>query len=115
MYGKDFGTLEESTPTLPLNDYANSHLSAENIVRQHALVKKLPATILRLTNSYGAPIDPRTTKWGLLLNDLAKMAFYKERLSLKSSPDTYRDFIWMGDVAEIIYFLLTKTLNVCKI
>ena len=105
VYGKNSGIIEESNPTLPLNDYANSHLSAENIIRQHAIVKKLPATILRLTNSYGAPIDPRTTKWDLLLNDLARMAFFENKLFLKSAPETYRDFVWMGDVSEIIYKL----------
>ena len=106
VYGKYDGLINESSETTPLNDYGLSHLFAEYILTLHLRDPKY--SIIRLTNSYGCPKDVNTSKWHLITNDLAKMAFDKKKIKLNSNGDALRDFIWMGDVCYILRKLLGK-------
>ena len=108
VYGKYEGTITENTPILPVNDYGATHLFAEYYVKQFSYSHKLPHTIIRLTNSYGCPKDYNSSKWYLVLNDLAKSAFEKKEIVLKSNGLAPRDFIWMGDVCFVIQSLIEK-------
>ncbi len=102
VYGVYEGVIDEQTLLNPKNDYGNTHLFAEYYIRQFALTSKLEYTILRLTNSYGCPCDPNSSQWSLILNDLARSAFEKKEIVLKSNGKAPRDFIWMGHVCEVI-------------
>lgn len=102
VYGVSSGHITEESPTLARHDYATTHLFAEYYVKQFHLTHKLPYTIIRLTNSYGCPTDKESSKWYLVLNDLAKMAFEKQEIILKSNGLAARDFIWMGDVCTVL-------------
>lgn len=102
VYGKYSGTITEETPLETRNDYGLSHLFAEGYVKMYHFNSKLPYTIVRLTNSYGCPKDYDSSKWYLVLNDLAKTAFEKKQIVLKSNGLAPRDFIWMGDVCDIV-------------
>lgn len=107
VYGQRSGTITEETPTEPKNDYGTTHLFAEYYVKQFHATHQLPYTIFRLTNSYGCPKDTDSSKWYLVLNDLARMAATEEKIVLKSNGQASRDFIWMGDVCEIVHRTLT--------
>jgi UDP-glucose 4-epimerase len=102
VYGVSEGNITEESPLLARHDYASTHLFAEYYVQQFHLTHQLPYTIIRLTNSYGCPIDTDTSKWYLILNDLAKMAFEKNEIILKSNGLASRDFIWMGTVCKVM-------------
>ena len=102
VYGKYAGHITEDTPLETKNDYGLTHLFAEGYVKQYGFSSKIPYTIIRLTNSYGCPKDMNSSKWYLILNDLSKMAFEKKEVALKSNGQAPRDFIWMGDVCEVI-------------
>ena len=102
VYGKYSGTITEETPLETRNDYGLSHLFAEGYVKMYHFNNKLPYSIVRLTNSYGCPKDYDSSKWYLVLNDLAKTAFEKKQIVLKSNGLAPRDFIWMGDVCDIV-------------
>ncbi len=104
VYGKYDGLINESSETNPLNDYGLSHLFAEYILALQ--VRDPKYSIIRLTNSYGCPKDVNTSKWHLITNDLAKMAFDEKKIKLNSNGDALRDFIWMGDVCYILRKLL---------
>lgn len=106
VYGLNSGFIDEMTVTNPKNDYASTHLFAEYYVKQFGYTHNLKYTILRLTNSYGCPIYKDTDKWYLVLNDLVKMAFEKNKIVLNSNGKAKRDFIYMGDVANIVDKLL---------
>jgi nucleoside-diphosphate-sugar epimerase len=108
VYGKYDGLITETTPTLPKNDYGSTHLFAEIFVKQLFYTHKLPHTIIRLTNSYGCPKDYNSSKWYLVLNDLAKTAFEKKEIVLKSNGLAPRDFIWMGDVCYVLEQLIKQ-------
>lgn len=102
VYGVSEGNITEESPLLARHDYATTHLFAEYYVKQFHLTHSLPYTIIRLTNSYGCPIDTATSKWYLILNDLAKMALKKGEIVLKSNGLASRDFVWMGTVCSVI-------------
>ncbi len=108
VYGKYEGIIDETTPTEPVNDYGATHLFAEYYLKQFHFTHKLPFTIVRLTNCYGCPKDYNSSKWYLVLNDLAKSALEKKEILLKSNGQASRDFIWMGDVCHIIQQLIEK-------
>jgi UDP-glucose 4-epimerase len=102
IYGKSSGVISENTQPEPKNDYALTHLFAEEYVKQFHRNIGLPYTIFRLTNSYGSPKELESSKWYLVLNDLSKMAFEKREIVLNSNGKARRDFIYMGDVAKVI-------------
>ena len=102
VYGAAGGSINEESPTRPRNDYASTHLFAEHYVRQFHATSGVPFEIIRLTNSYGCPLDRNTSKWYLVLNDLAKMAVEKQAIVLNSNGKAQRDFIWMGDVCNAL-------------
>jgi nucleoside-diphosphate-sugar epimerase len=106
VYGVYEGLITEETPTLSENDYGLTHLFAEGYVKEYHLNHKIPYTIVRLTNSYGCPKDYDSSKWYLVLNDLARTALEKKQIILKSNGLAPRDFIWMGDVCQIVKDLL---------
>lgn len=106
VYGLNSGFIDEMTVTNPKNDYASTHLFAEYYVKQFGYTHNLKYTILRLTNSYGCPMYKDTDKWYLVLNDLVKMAFEKNKIVLNSNGKAKRDFIYMGDVSNIVVKLL---------
>ncbi len=108
VYGCHSGHITEQTPVAPSNDYAISHYFAEKYVEQYHRQYHLPFSIIRLTNSYGAPLDIQSSKWYLILNDLSRMAFEKQEIRLRSNGNAQRDFIWMGDVCAIFKQLLEK-------
>ncbi len=103
VYGQRSGLITEETPTEPKNDYGTTHLFAEYYVKQFHANHGLPYTTFRLTNSYGCPKDTDSSKWYLVLNDLARMAATEQKIVLKSNGQAARDFIWMGDVCDIVH------------
>ena len=108
VYGCHCGHITEKTPVAPSNDYAISHYFAEKYVEQYHRQYHLPYSIIRLTNSYGAPLDIQSSKWYLILNDLSRMAYEKQEIRLRSNGKAQRDFIWMGDVCAIFKQLLQQ-------
>lgn len=101
VYGVSEGYVNEETPPQPLNDYALTHYFAEQYLHYYHQKHQIPYTIIRLTNSYGVPKDPQSSKWYLLLNDLAKMAYQQQKIQLQSNGKAQRDFIAMEQVAAI--------------
>ena len=108
VYGRTSGRITEDATSLdPKSDYASTHLFAEYYVKQFHYSRQVPFTIFRLTNGYGAPLDRTSTKWHLVLNDLCRMALQNQQITLRGDGSAQRDFIWFGDVCEV----LEKTLS----
>lgn len=109
VYGENSGVITEESSLNPKSDYASTHLFAEYYIKQFGSTHNLKYTILRLTNSYGAPTFLDSDKWYLVLNDLTKLAYKNGEIIIKSNGNAKRDFIYMGDVAEITEKLLKKS------
>jgi UDP-glucose 4-epimerase len=109
VYGKYSGKITEETVLEPKNDYGNTHLFSEFYLKQFE--KQVPYSIIRLTNSYGCPLDVDSSKWYLILNDLSRTAVQQKEIVLKSNGLAPRDFIWMGDVCNIFEQLILTLPN----
>lgn len=105
VYGKDQGRIKESMSPEPKSDYGLTHFAAEEYCRMFGRKHDIPFILTRCTNGYGAPKSAPFGKWYLLLADMCCQAFYEGKIELRSSPDTRRDFVYMGDVAKTLGFL----------
>jgi len=102
IYGLNSGNITENSMVNPKNDYASTHFFAESYLKQFYYTHSFPSIIFRLTNSYGSPKFINSNKWYLVLNDLVKSAYIKNKIILKGNGQSIRDFIWMGDVCKVI-------------
>lgn len=107
-YGLGGGHVHEQLTPTPRHDYGLTHLFAEQYVEQFSRTHGLGYTTIRLTNSYGCPLDQDSSKWYLVLNDLARSAVEQGQIKLASNGKPVRDFVWMGTVADAVAQLLTK-------
>lgn len=87
---------EEMRPE-PRSAYAISRLASEHVAAALA-AGGYELVVLRLTNSVGAPIDPRVDRWSLVANDLCRQGALEGRLRLRSSGTQWRDFVALEDV-----------------
>jgi len=62
--------------------------------------------VIRLSNSFGAPMTPDVDRWTLLVNDLCRQAAISGELHLNSAGSQLRDFITLADVARAVNHLL---------
>ncbi len=107
-YGLNSGLITEDMPMVPKHDYGTTHLFAEYYVRQFAATKGVNFTIFRLTNSYGSPLETGSSKWYLVLNDLCKSVASAGIVKLGSNGKPIRDFVWMGDVCQVVMACISK-------
>jgi len=105
VYGYNLvGTVTEKTKTLPIYPFAIAHLEAEKIVNRPQ--KEILTTIIRCSNTFGAPYFKNEKCWELVVNDLCKSAFHNGKLIINSSGQSYRNFIAAEDVTRAIHYLL---------
>ncbi len=102
VYGQYEGIITEKSPTTYTNNYAAAHFFAEQALIDFHLQSSIPYSIIRLTNTYGCLLNLHSYKWHLILNDLARSAFLKREIVLRSNGQAIRDFIWMGDVCKVV-------------
>jgi UDP-glucose 4-epimerase len=99
---------ENTTPTNP-HPYATSHLEGEKHAREAKDKGLINSTILRLSNTYGAPTSPEVNCWNLLVNDLCMQATLSKQLRLSTSGKAQRNFITLSDVCNVIKELIYKS------
>lgn len=108
IYGSPLqGLISENTIPRPVHPYAITHKAAEDYVYAAVSKKKIQGIIIRLSNSFGAPVLPTVNRWTLLANDLARQAIEKNKLSLLSNGCQYRDFVCLTDVENIINHMVS--------
>jgi UDP-glucose 4-epimerase len=90
--------LTEDLRPEPRSAYAISRLASEHVAA--ALCPEL--AVLRLTNSVGAPDDPRVDRWSLLVNDLCRQGATEGALRLRTSGTQWRDFVPLPAVCRAI-------------
>jgi UDP-glucose 4-epimerase len=87
------GTISEKTPPANLHPYASSHLFAERALFRVSEKGGMKATVLRLSNAFGVPIEEGVNCWMLLINELCKQAVETHKLVLKTQGMQQRNFI----------------------
>jgi len=112
IYGQNKGEkiTEKQLPN-PTHPYSITHYIAELYVNQFRQNYNFETIILRLSNSFGAPITTNVNRWSLVVNDLCYQAIKNGCLTLKSKGDQHRDFISMTDVLQAVDLLLNTPYN----
>lgn len=106
VYGRAMnGRVTEETLPVPVHPYGIIKRLMEDQVTA-AASNRLGATILRLSNGFGAPLRPEMTRWTLLINDLCRQAVENGRLELRSDPRLLRNFITLEDICGVILHCL---------
>lgn len=100
------GNITEDSPTTNFHPYAASHRAAEDLVNFYSAKNKLEGTIVRLTNSFGSPVDKNINCWMLLINDLCRQAVSNNEMVLKSTGLQRRDFITLNDFSRGIHHII---------
>ncbi|MBI4833573.1 MAG: SDR family oxidoreductase [Planctomycetes bacterium] len=98
--------ITEETPTRPFHPYAITHRVAEDFVNYFRNYHHIKGLVLRLSNSYGYPVDRNVNRWTLVFNDLCKQAVTTGKIVLKSSGKQHRDFIALKDVSRAVHHFI---------
>ncbi|WP_264535061.1 NAD-dependent epimerase/dehydratase family protein [Flavobacterium sp. N1736] len=80
------------------NPYGLTHQVGEMICEYYNVNSDVDCHVVRLSNSYGAPIFEENNCWWLVVNDLCRMAYNQKRIVLQSDGSPLRDFIHGWDV-----------------
>jgi len=103
VYGSPLkGRIVETDLAVPVHPYAITHKAAEDYVVAATLQKKISGKVIRLSNSFGAPVDKNVNRWTLLANDLGRQAVEKRKLTLQSNGCQFRDFVCLTDVENVV-------------
>ena len=112
IYGKlDFKIINEDTKPQPQNQYALTHLMAENINNYYNQISSINCVNVRLSNSYGSPVFKDCDCWWLVINELCKEVYYNKKIVLKSDGTPLRDFIHYEDILKSLEYLLDDNLQ----
>ena len=105
------GEINESTLPKSLHPYATSHRAGEDVVLASHGRKEIEGVVIRLSNSFGAPVHKNVNCWMLLVNDFCRQVITTNKLVLNSTGLQRRDFITMNDVCRATLHLMNYDLN----
>ncbi len=107
VYGATLaGIINENSCPRATHPYATSHRAGEDMVIAAHLRGVIEGVVIRLSNSYGPPVNKEVNCWTLLINDLCGQAVGGKRMVLRTSGLQRRDFITLTDVCRAIDHLL---------
>ncbi|WP_061222730.1 NAD-dependent epimerase/dehydratase family protein [Leptospira weilii] len=112
VYGNPLvGNITENSPLTNQHPYAVSNVAGEREVSDRNALGGIFGINIRLSNAFGAPVDPNVNCWMLLINELCKQAIMMRRMVLKTSGIQRRDFISIQDVCLAIHHFLRIQLD----
>lgn len=95
VYGNNpSGFVTEGTLCKPQSHYAITHRAAED----YATSQHPNTVVFRLANGFGAPVDPAVDCWAIIVNELCRQIAVDGRITIRSSGQTWRNFVPMHDV-----------------
>jgi UDP-glucose 4-epimerase len=106
VYGRLDGTIDEDTCPRPTHPYGIAHRAAEDWVLAEGTGRRMSRIVVRLSNGFGAPVQPATTRWKLLVNDLCRQAVETGVLTMRSDGGAWRNFLPLGDIERLAVHLL---------
>lgn len=106
IYNGDYGIYSETDPTLPVSPYAIGKLTIENYLRYFQTKHGLHYTVFRMANPYGER-QPFWRKQGVIPIFLEKIC-KDEPLLILGDGSMIRDYIYIGDLIEMIVATLRK-------
>lgn len=101
VYGPNLnGLVLPDHPTLTDDPYALLHLTCETELFNTLTTNELYGGSLRLSNAFGAPVDPATERWDLIVNEMCLMAANAGKITLGRGAYQLRDFVPMSMVVN---------------
>jgi len=101
------GHINEKTMTKNIHPYALSNIAGEDAVRLAHYEGRIKGVVMRLSNSFGAPINLIPNCWSLVTNDLCRQAIENNNMILNSDEIQSRDFISITNVCRAIEHLMS--------
>ncbi|MDW8849264.1 NAD(P)-dependent oxidoreductase [Flavobacterium sp. MMLR14_040] len=92
--------ITENSATDTRNAYGLTHYIGEMLCDYYNRISSIECRVVRLSNSYGAPIFEENNCWWLVVNDLCKMAYCQKKIILQSDGTPLRDFIHGWDLCH---------------
>ena len=106
VYGALVGCIDEASRVAPAQEgYGAMHLEGERVLRD-GVEDEISRIVVRLSNTFGAPVSPDVDCWSLLVNDLCRQSMAHGRLSLTSKTVQRRDFAPMADTVRALSHLV---------
>jgi UDP-glucose 4-epimerase len=100
------GVVSEEDGLSNLHPYATSHRAGEDVVRLAHKKNKIEGIVIRLSNTFGAPVNQHVNCWMLLVNDICKQVVNDNKIVLQSDGRQQINFITMTDACNAIEHLL---------
>jgi len=100
------GTITEKTLPSNSHPYASSHLAGESAVLSANERGVIQGVVIRLSNTYGAPMHKDVNCWMLVVNDLCRQAVTLRSMTLRSRGLQRRDFITLHDVSRVVAHMI---------
>jgi UDP-glucose 4-epimerase len=82
------------------------HRAGEDAVLMAHAAGTVQGIVVRLSNSFGAPVEPEVDCWSLLVNDLCRQAVATRQMVLRTAGQQRRDFVAISDACRAIVHLL---------
>ena len=101
--------VTESKTLNTQNAYGLTHQLGEVICEHYNRTTSVDCCVVRLSNSYGAPLFEENNCWWLVINDLCRMAYTQKRIVLQSDGTPLRDFIHGSDVCRGVQTIIEST------
>jgi nucleoside-diphosphate-sugar epimerase len=99
-------TVRENQNLNTQNAYGLTHHIGETICEYYNRTTAVDCRIVRLSNSYGAPVFEENNCWWLVINDLCRMAYTQKQIVLQSNGTPLRDFIHGWDVCRGVHAII---------
>ncbi len=111
-----YGTLKNEVVTEnqklnAQNAYGLTHQIGEVICEHYNRTTAVDCRVVRLSNSYGAPLFEANNCWWLVVNDLCRMAYTQKEIVLQSDGTPIRDFIHGWDVCKGVQRIIETELE----
>lgn len=107
VYSDNFsGFFNEESNLKNLHPYATSHKFGEDAIINANKQKRISGYVLRLSNSFGIPVNINSKIWNSVFNDLCLQSISNKTIKLKSLGIQKRNFIPIGEVCKIVDFLI---------
>lgn len=107
VYGRKNGMIDESTVPQPNSDYGLTHYFAEQYLQQLSKDFGCSVDIIRLTNGVGMPLG-NIDRWHLAINDFCRSALENQKITMKSTGTSLRDFVAIQDVVYAVKILIER-------
>ncbi len=103
VFGSPQGTIDETIPPFPGNDYGLTNRLAEEYVNLYTRQKKLKGMVLRPSNFFGIPADiQRCQRWSLTPLAFCREAVEQKKIVLRTPGYQKRNFISVLDLCRVI-------------